>query len=301
VTRWDKRGLLLAAPVPLPWASTHAALPAVTALEGNEAALYFSPRDTDGRAWIARARIRVDEPELSSLDPDPVLGPGPLGAFDDSGVTSSCLVEFAGRMYLYYTGWSLGRTVPFYLYAGLAVAEDGGAFAKVSSAPILERDGGDPFLTASPWVIVENGLWRMWYVSGTGWAEAENGPRQRYHIKYAESDDGVTWRRTGVVCIDYKDENEHAISRPCVVKDGDLYRMWFSARGDAYRIGYAESTDGLGWERADTRAGFEASAEGWDSEMQAYPTVFDACGQRIMLYNGNDYGATGIGYAIAEQ
>ncbi len=299
--RWHKRGLLLPAPVSLSWASTHAALPAVTGVEGDQTTLYFSPRDADGRAWVARARIRVDEPELTSLDPEPVIGPGPLGAFDDSGVTNSCVVEQDGRSYLYYTGWSLGLRVPFYLYAGLAVSDDGRTFTKVSPSPILERDRVDPFLTMSPWVIVEDGLWRMWYVSGTGWTEVGSAPRHAYHIKYAESDNGLTWRRTGVICIDYRDEREYAISRPCVVRDGDLYRMWFSARGDAYRIGYAESTDGVRWDRADASAGIEPSAEGWDSEMQAYPTVFDACGQRIMLYNGNNYGATGIGYAIGEQ
>jgi hypothetical protein len=34
--------------------------------------------------------------------------------------------------------------------------------------------------------------------------------------------------------------------------------------------------------------------------MQAYAAVFDACGRRIMLYNGNHYGATGLHYTIAE-
>ena len=31
----------------------------------------------------------------------------------------------------------------------------------------------------------------MWYVSGTGWEMKEGQPRHRYHIKYAESSDGI--------------------------------------------------------------------------------------------------------------
>jgi len=137
----------------------------------------------------------------------------------------------------------------------------------------------------------------MWYVSGTGW---ENGPepRHRYHLKYAESDDGVRWRRDGTVCIDYRDESEYAIARPCVLRDGERYRMWFSSRGDAYRLGYAESADGLEWERLDDQAGIEPSGSGWDSEMVEYPWVFDHGGERHMLYNGNGYGATGVGHAV---
>jgi len=32
-----------------------------------------------------------------------------------------------------------------------------------------------------------------------------------------------------------------------------------------------------------------------------YPFVFDHKGKRHMLYNGNDYGKTGIGLAVLEQ
>jgi hypothetical protein len=107
----------------------------------------------------------------------------------------------------------------------------------------------------------------------------------------------VTWRPTGIVCIDYASASEYAIARPHVVKEGDRYRMWYSHRGAAYRIGYAESRDGLRWERRDAEAGIDVSASGWDAQMIAYPCVFRHAGQLLMLYNGNDYGRTGIGLA----
>jgi hypothetical protein len=191
-------------------------------------------------------------------------------------------------------------TVPFYLGIGCAVSDDEGAtFRKVSSSPVLGRTAVDPFLTASPWVLVEDGLWRMWYVSGTGWKRHGGvGVEHRYHIKYAESRNGVEWNPTGRVSVDYRDAGETSIARPCVLRDGDTYRMWFCARGVAYRIGYAESADGLDWERAaDDRVPVPERAD-WDREMQAYPLVFDHEGTRHMLYNGNGFGATGIGHAV---
>lgn len=277
---------------------SHAALPIVGDLAG-ERRLLFSARDAEGRARIGHAALLASEGGLTvgSIAPDPLLDLGPRGAFDDSGVTGSCLVEHDGRHYLYYSGWSLGRSVPFYLYVGLAVSADGGrTFERASSAPILERSDVDPFLTASPWVRVENERWRMWYVSATHW----DGARHFYHVRYAESDDGVSWRREGRVSVDFADPDEYAISRPCVIRDHDGYRMWYSYRGDAYRLGYARSDDGLEWERSDAEAGLELAAAGWDSEMLAYPAVFDADGSRYMLYNGNGYGATGIGYAVCQ-
>ena len=76
--------------------------------------------------------------------------------------------------------------------------------------------------------------------------------------------------------------------------------MWYSCRGSAYRIGYAESNDGLEWERKDEEAGIDVSQDGWDSEMIEYPCVFQHGGSWYMLYNGNGYGASGIGLAVLD-
>ncbi len=209
------------------------------------------------------------------------------------------MIDHGDRTYCFYTGWALGKSVPFYLNAGLACSDDGGlTFERVSPAPLLDRSAVDPYLTASPWVIVENGTWRMWYVSGTEWTDEASGPRHRYHIKYAESRDGLRWDRTGIVCLDYRSEEEFAFGRPCVLRDGDLYRMWYSYRGPYYRIGYAESADGIVWTRRDSTSVVPPSDSGWDSEMTTYPVVVRRGDRFYMLYNGNDYGRTGIGLAL---
>ena len=292
--KWRKVGLVVPPP---PWAATHAQLP--FAVFGREERVYFSARDEQGRSRIGWADVDLDRPHRPPLAfaERPLLELGPLGAFDDNGVTGSCIVEHDGRLHLYYTGWSLGVTVPFTLAIGLAVSEDRGRnWARVSEGPVVGRDTSDPYLSASPWVRIEDGLWRMWYVSATAWRIEEGQPRHYYHIRYGESEDGIAWRRPGQVCIDFA-PGEYAIARPCVVKDGGLYRMWYCSRGARYRIGYAESHDGLAWRRRDEHGGLAPSPEGWDSEMTAYPFVFDRGGARYMLYNGNHYGRHGTGLA----
>jgi hypothetical protein len=295
---WRKRGLLIEPPTDLPWVASHAAVPHVD-LEGGVARIYFTTRDAQRRSHIACATMTPAGGDLrADVHPEPVLRPGRRGTFDDSGAMTSCLVRRGGREYLYYQGWSLGVTVPFYVLVGCATREDGGdLFARTSEAPVVGRNSVDPIMVSSPWVLFDEGRWRMWYVSNLGWMDDESGrARYRVHIRYAESDDGLDWRRDGRVCIDFLD-GEHAISRPCVMKDGDRYRMWYSYRGESYRIGYAESGDGLTWARHDGDAGIDVSAEGWDSEMVEYACVFDLDDRRYMLYNGNGFGATGIGYA----
>src|SRR5207249_10993263 len=101
------------------------------------------------------------------------------------GVSVASLVSHAGKKYFYYSGWMLGVTVPFYLGIGLAISEDDGAnFRRYSAAPLVDRSSVDPIFSSTPLVLVDNGAWRMWYVSCDRW-ETENGKRKHYyHIRY---------------------------------------------------------------------------------------------------------------------
>jgi hypothetical protein len=44
-------------------------------------------------------------------------------------------------------------------------------------------------------------------------------------------------------------------------------------------------------------AGLEVSQSGWDSEMVAYPHVFELNGRTHMFYCGNHFGKEGFGWA----
>lgn len=296
--QWEKLGRIFVPSGTPAWMSTHAAVPFVEPLGGDHYRVYCSCRDAQGRARVGCVTIELtNAPRVVAVDPEPVLDIGPLGSYEDSGVIGSWLLQDGQTRYLYYCGVTRGVTVPLYFYSGLAVDEsNGGTFRKVSAAPLLERNSVDPFLTGQLCVLKEGNRWRMWYVSGQRWDDTPAGPRHYYHIKYAESDDGRRWRRDGRVCIDFE-EGHYAIGRPCVLRDGDGYRMWYCYRGSSYRIGYAESDDGLTWRRLDGQVGIDISPSGWDSGMVAYPFVFRHKETMFMLYNGNDYGKTGFGLA----
>lgn len=297
-TGWRRLGRLPLDTSAAAWARTHAALPIVEPLGRNQFALYLSLRDAEGRARIGRTTLTMGSaPALAALEPNPVLDLGPLGAFDDSGVTTSCLVTTGRTRLLYYTGWARGVTVPFYLAAGVAASEGGAAFERITPAPLLDRSPVDPFLTASPFVMVDDGMWKMWYVSGTEWRQHESGPRHYYNVRYAESRNGLTWQREGRICLDYESPDEYAFARPWVVRDRDGYHLWCAVRGQRYRIIYAHSADGVTWTRRDDR-GLDPAGDEWESEMVEYPCVFEWDGQRYMLYNGNGYGRTGVGLAL---
>ena len=301
---WVKKGLIFRPQGDIDWMVSHAMIPFAESIGGDLYRVYFAARDKYNRSNGAYIEIDINNPkEILGISREPVLTPGELGTFDDSGALPSWIVNHGDEKYLYYIGYNIGVTVAFRNFVGLAISRDGGgSFDKVSRAPLLERNDVDPYLTVTPCVLVEDGVWRMWYTSGTKWEEVKDDkPRHYYHIRYAESSDGIHWDRQGVVCIDYQSSDEYAIARPCVVKEHGLYKMWYCYRGRSYRIGYAESKDGIRWERRDEEVGIDVSESGWDSEMIEYPFVFDHKGERYMLYNGNGYGKTGFGYAILDE
>lgn len=305
---WRERGLIYVVDERLPWARTHAQIPTVDVLDEKRLRIFFSSRDEANRSLIARMEVDAGDPSIIlDIPSEPLLPLGAPGTFDDCGMMPSSVVDWQGMKYLYYIGWNVRNTVPYHNSVGLAVSEDGGrTYRRMFDGPIMDRTAEEPYFCATTCVRIENGIWRNWYLSCTGWEMVGGRMEPRYHLKYAESADGIHWRRDGRVAIDYADPSEGGIVRATVCKDGALYRMWYcyrsyadyrSVQSSSYRIGYAESGDGLVWTRMDDRAGIAPSAEGWDSFMQAYPEVVDVGGRRFMFYNGNGFGQSGFGYA----
>lgn len=297
---WRKLGLIIRPRPELWWMQTHAMIPTVEHISGSLFRVYFSGRDSLNRSHIGYAVLDIAKPhELLEVTSEPVLTLGALGCFDDNGVTPSCVVNRGEEKFLYYIGWNSGTTVRMHLFGGLAISrDDGKTFERYSRAPIIERTRVDPYLNTAPFVLYDDGIWRMYYVSGVEWVHRD---LPRYNIKYAESRDGLTWDRRGVVCIDFASPSENALARPCVRKNqSGAYEMWFSHKGASYRVGYATSNDGVHWERSDELSGIDVSPSGWDSTMIEYAFVFEHDGARYLMYNGNDYGRDGIGLAVAE-
>lgn len=297
---WRKLGHVFAPSGELEWARTHAANPVAEHVEGDEFRIYFSARDDLNRSSIGYVRARVGESiEVLEVPAEPVLRPGELAMFDDSGVSVGCIVPVGEARYLYYMGWNLSVTVPWKNALGLAISEaPGEPFRRVSRFPVVPLDETDPYTISYPWIVRENGRFRMWYGSNLRWGSEK---RDMLHvIKYAESADGIEWQKLDRVAIDSRRPEEYAICKPCVVKDGDRYTMWFCSRGDSYRIEVAVSDDGLEWRRLGRDPGIDVSPDGWDSEMIEYPFVFDHDGRRYLLYAGNGFGRTGFGAAVLE-
>jgi len=219
--KWCKQGLIFSPCGQQPWMQTHAAMPVVQRLGGDLYRVYFASRDEQNRSHVGWLEFDIRSPKnILHLSSDPLLAPGPLGFFDDHGTYAASIVEYGEKLYMYYIGWNSGLRQPlFYTAIGLAGSEDAGkTFRKMFKAPVLARSEFDPWMVSGPFVMLEQGIWRMWYLSGWKWEESCGSLQSFYHIKYAESKDGVQWERNGLVCLDHR-PGERNIARPCIIKE----------------------------------------------------------------------------------
>jgi len=302
---WKKLGKVFEPQTDKWWMRTHTMNPTPVLIGGGPfVRVYFAGRDEHNRSQTGWVLMDLKHPDkIIEVAEEPVMPLGELGTFDDNGVAPICLVDVDDYKYLYYVGFKPGGTTRMDLFGGVAISKDGGNFfERYSRAPIIERTRINPHINTGPFVIREESLWRMYYVAGIEWIHRD---LPHYNIQYATSSDGLEWKRDGHVCIDFASEKEHALARPWVIVENGIYKMWFNYKGDAtegstYRVGYAESEDGVNWIRDDSFANIDVSSEGWDSEMIEYTAVIVYEGQKFMFYNGNNYGREGFGLALQQ-
>lgn len=309
--KWGKKGVIFVPGSGDPNMASHAAMTFAESIDRGTTRVYFSSRNSKGQSLPFNIDLKSNNlSEIVFLNSKPLFDLGDLGTFDDNGIMPCCIVNHDGRKFLYYVGWNPQVLVSYRISIGLAISDDfGKSFKKYSKGPILDRCINEPYFMTAPYVIIDDNKWKMWYVSCTEWRIINNHPEPKYHIKYVESNNGVDWSPQGIVCIDY-DESTEAIARPCIIKENNLFKMWYSyrkilnyrsSRDCSYRIGYAESQDGINWNRNDQFVGIEKSEVGWDSEMIEYCHVVRINKKLHMFYNGNGFGKTGFGYAVLDE
>jgi hypothetical protein len=280
--------------------------------------VYFSTRRPDGDgqylSYVTYAEVDRGMRTVLRVADRSVMPLGDLGAFDEHGIFPINVVRDGETVRAYTCGWSRRVSVPVETAIGLAISRDTGrTFERVGTGPVMGPTPAEPFLVGDPFVLHHDGLWRMWYIFGTGWTAAtggERGPARVYKIACASSTDGCSWQRDGRPIVADRLGGEECQALPTVFTHGGRWHMYFCYRhatgfrtnpARAYRLGYAYSDDLRHWTRDDASAGIDVSADGWDSQMQCYPHVF-RCGEEIyMLYNGNAFGRAGFGVARLER
>lgn len=278
---------------------SHAANPLPVHLDGDVYRVFFSGRDCKNRSSVGAVDVDVVRQRVVWEHHQPFFEHGPKGSFYADGVSIGNCYTTNGVRYMLFMGWQAPPDGHWRGDIGRLVVNTDLTLTLDDSSPFMASNDVDPISLSYPWVLSEDGGYRMWYGSTKTW-DAGNG-EMLHVINSAFSTDGHYWHREGLA-VPYELGVAQAFSRPTVAKNAQgSCEMWFSYRsgnGEKYRIGYAFSEDGAKWELDLKAAGIGVSSAGWDSEMIEYPFVFDHADQRYMLYNGNGYGKTGFGLAV---
>ncbi|HKE22317.1 MAG TPA: hypothetical protein VKB88_07995 [Bryobacteraceae bacterium] len=110
------------------------------------------------RLGVARSRDGVDWEKLRS---NPVLEPGPPGAFDENGLGEPAVFQYAGSYWMLYTG----RDGAENRRLGLSRSNDGVHWEKLPAVFPGTR-AWDSEVICDPTVLVENDQIRVWFGGG---------------------------------------------------------------------------------------------------------------------------------------
>ncbi len=231
---WEKRGKVLS-PDPDTWEGDYIAANGHLGMAGGEFYYWYQAGDPP-RIGLARSRDAFKWEKL----PEPVLGVGPRGAWDERGVGDPYVVEVGSRFYLYYLGQDRARRQRL----GVAVSEDGVRWRKLRSNPVLEL--------GPPGAFDEAGLGEpaVWAFGGRYWMLYTGRDRaERRRLGLAVSVDGVHWERAsrGAALAGSEPWNAEVVCDATVLPAGGAsFHVWFGG-GDRPRpaenlngaIGYA--------------------------------------------------------------
>jgi hypothetical protein len=179
--------------------------------------------------------------------------------FDAVFAIDACIIRDGPLYKCWYTGWNgklnysgdgVSKKIDFKI--GYATSVDGVIWTKVKGlaggGAVLSPQGKyleDVYGVEDPYVIKENGIYRMWYT-----AMDQNTRR----IQYAISQDGINWTKKGPVIIQAsKGQSENPGSEhPVIIHQGNHYELWYQPQNASLvnlTIQRAISQDGISWEK----------------------------------------------------
>lgn len=302
--KWNKLGVVWKPDGSQAWARTHASIPTPYILDNETIRIYITCLDESGRGRPGFVDVSSKNPkEIINVSQQPVLDIGEPGSFDDNGLMVLSVLDYKNRLYMYYAGFELCKNIRYRIFTGLAISDDGGlTFNRFSHVPVMDRSKSETFFRCGNFALVENDLVRMWYIAGSSWTTIADKSMPVYDLRYQESINGIDWKQDGHVSMAIVDADEHGFGRPWVIKRGhNDYQLFYSIRRrsfGAYRLGYAESSNGIDWTRKDSEMNLDVSERGFDSEAIMYSAVISVHGKTYCFYNGNNFGQEG--FAVAE-
>jgi len=238
--------------------------------------IYYAS-SSDGISWTSAVKV---------------FESGESGSWEEK-VSGPCVI-YDGTIYkMWYTGSRAGVSK-----MGYATSSDGINWVKYSGNPVLVPGGNGGWDDWNTWgsnVLFDGSTYMMWY-SGE---QVRDGTRR---IGFATSTDGITWVKYSgnPVIVPSSGWDSKFVHAGPVIKEGPTYKMWYTARdGGIWRIGLAESSDGITWQKYYGNPVLDREPSIWESHAVIEPSVVLVGDTYKMWYIGSDGTAQKIGLAFS--
>ncbi|MDA7489766.1 hypothetical protein N9A46_06200 [Candidatus Pelagibacter ubique] len=291
--KWIKKGLLLKPDLKVEWMSKHLGPTFVLSRKNRYLDIFFSARNKKNISSIGM--FTFDTKLKKKTNCKKIFSTSKSKLPDQHGVSYPVIYDFNKKSYLFYVGWKKNKKYKFENNLLLAVKKNN-EFNRVKK--IIDSKSS-PFGSGSCYILKKDNMFYMWFTSFIKRNnKKKNNLNYEYVIKLAKSSDLINWKVKPGVSINFNSKKENAISKPSIIVKNSKYHMWYCYRGKNYKIGYAISTNGIKWQRRDKNVKFIGKDYKWDSNEKCYPSVINVGKKLYMIYSGNNYGKSGIGYSI---
>jgi PKD repeat protein len=245
--------------------------------------MWYSGHDSITQQWKIGYATSSDGISWTKYISNPVLDLGPGGSWDDGYVWSPAVIKDGATFKMWYNG-NDGSAYRI----GYATSPDGITWTKFGGNPVLNIGASgdwDDYLLRNPTVILDGGIYKLWYGGSDG---------ARFRIGMATSPDGIVWTKSSsnpLLNIGPVGEfDDFELSHPVVIKDGSIFKMRYAGfNGANGRIGYATSLDGVLWNKYPLNPILNEGAPGaWDGYIVVPSSIFEEVSGFRMWYTGYD-------------
>lgn len=278
---------------------THPASSTVIRFDKEKITLALTVRNRFNQSVLIKAVYYVAKSEVK-LGHE-MMRLGEQGTFFESGVSYPYLMHQSNEEKLFFTGWALGKTVPFYNQIGISRYDEGSMrFEPTERIPTKIYGDSTSIGIGSVGGVRYNGTHYLYYTSFSRWSGSHE-EKHKYTIRGATSEDGIIWRSfsdSGLLNLPLE---FNCVCRPSIVNlDSNRLIMFFSYRtnkGD-YKLGLAKSEDARNWTvDLDNKLlkSLSNSTQSWFEKGMCYPNAFLIENDFYLFFGGNCYGKDGFG------
>lgn len=299
---WEKFGLTYDAKKSNPtWGPTHALVPTPVVIDDENVAIFSSFVDRDFRGRIGRVDINFSSgnPTVANVQEIPVLDLGPQQTFSQYGVGMGTF--WPPKLYgdLYFVGFDRPTGFKFKAFSGKAIWDEAqGSYTHTETMPMFGEDFGGKTIVGIHDIFEVNGLMNALISIGSSFEHIEGKDFPRYQVHLAQGQDLDALEISTHPIIPALDD-VYRIGRPRITRLDRGFEILVTAgsvRGSYLPEAYF-SEDLVTWTQKSTKSFTEKTINGFDDLHQCYLSRFTLKGEEWIVYNGNNMGLLGFGFA----